>query len=100
MDLSKVTQTELQADFRPYALHIWRLGECTSDAQFCFIPNDCGGYDDPIIDKYDVTHYDYVWNEIGQTVKVRLYRNDSYGRATHNKLWHTFICDVQMHVII
>lgn len=68
-------------DFYPYVKRIWNRGESKNPGQYCFVPSDFGGDDDTIINKYDVTHYDLHWNEHGKSVKVTLYRGDSFGAS-------------------
>ena len=38
-----------------------------------------GHNDDAIIDTYNVTHYDRIWEEFGKSVKIKFYKAKAFG---------------------
>ncbi|NCU32608.1 MAG: hypothetical protein EOM23_06710 [Candidatus Moranbacteria bacterium] len=86
----------VQENLEKLARQIWDHGQIKNGAG-CLMPSEFhfGDNDDPIIDTYDVTHYDRQWKETGKYVTINLYKAECFGACQkEGELKHSFVVEV------
>ncbi len=75
----------IEENLKILARNIFNYGTL-SNGDGCLQPSDFhrGHNDDPIINEYNVTHYDRIWEELGKSVRLRFYRAEAFGASCPN----------------